>query len=1033
MITAFKKSILLVSLFVSLGISLSAQTVQVSGKVLDENGDPLIGAGVIDKNNPGKGTVTDVDGKFSISIAPDGFIEFSYIGYDTRIEPVGSRTEISIALNPKTSTLDDVVVIGYGTSKKGDLTGSVSVVQSEDLQASASSNIAQSLQGRIAGAAFSSQTGAPGEAGTIQIRGSRSISAGNEPLIILDGMMDVVEDLSEINPADIVSISVLKDVSSTAIYGSRGANGVILVTTTAASQEKEKQVGSFSVKFNTKAGVSSIANSIDIMDASEIAQWRNMVYDARNYWGLTGLAINKPPYEDPMAMGVGTDWVDLLSRNAVYQDYHLSINGNSGKARYSASVGYNNEQGIVIGAGNEKLTGVVSFNVWLKPWMQAGIRASITNTRTDFTSARISGTNSNAAIYISPLLTASDDWNLYGDDESSGGAIFNNPHITATESTNWLRRNTIVLAPWLTADIIKGLKLHVKFSYARNNTWNFSYSPSYLPTAAYNQLGGTAARGAYLKQTLINENTLNYKTNVGKNAIEAVLGLSLEYKKIDSENLTGVGYLDDDVSYNNMSGIIDYGNLVPKSSQTINKKMSVFGRLNWSWNRRYYVTATLRADGASNFASNRKWGFFPALAFRWSIVNEKWFNNAYWLNDLSLRLSAGRSGNDAISNYMSLATLSSAKTHWTFGDSRTVAYVPNKLANSDLSWETTDSYNVGLNFEAFRSRLGIEVDGYLSYTHDLLLAMRTSQVTGFETYFNNVGSTRNVGIEVTVKSRNIVNKNFKWNTTLTVAHNRQMTMDIGEGDAVVPTYMNPRNSSQYLYGYRRGYPVNSLWGFQYEGVWKTEEEFERNKATKAYTSGNMMSDWKNNMGRSKFVDVNHDGMLDEEDVVYLGCSDPIIYGGFSNDFVIAKRLKVGIYFAYSLGGQMYNLSELWLGTGSSSYNKYRYMLDAWTPDNPDSDIPAPYREDLYGCSRFIHDASYLRLKTVSIDYNIPLPKKAMKVLKELTVGVTGENLYLWKRYNGFDPDVNTSSAVYRLDNGSFPRPRTIIGKVSFRF
>lgn len=195
----------------------------------------------------------------------------------------------------------------------------------------------------------------------------------------------------------------------------------------------------------------------------------------------------------------------------------------------------------------------------------------------------------------------------------------------------------------------------------------------------------------------------------------------------------------------------------------------------------------------------------------------------------------------------------------------------------------------------------------------------------------------------------------------------------------------------------------------------------------------MMSDWKNNMGRSKFVDVNHDGMLDEEDVVYLGCSDPIVYGGFSNDFVIAKRLKVGIYFAYSLGGQMYNLSELWLGTGSSSYNKYRYMLDAWTPDNPDSDIPAPYREDLYGCSRFIHDASYLRLKTVSIDYNIPLPKKAMKVLKELTVGVTGENLYLWKRYNGFDPDVNTSSAVYRLDNGSFPRPRTIIGKVSFRF
>lgn len=1033
MITAFKKSILFVSLLLALGFSLSAQTVQVSGKVLDENGDPLIGAGVIDKNNPGKGTVTDVDGKFSISIAPDGFIEFSYIGYDTRIEPVGSRSEISIALNPKTSTLDDVVVIGYGTSKKGDLTGSVSVIQMDELQSSASSNVAQALQGRVAGAAFTSQTGAPGEAGTIQIRGSRSISAGNEPLIILDGMMDVVEDLSEINPADITSISILKDVSSTAIYGSRGANGVILVTTSASSQEKEKQVGSFKVRFNTKVGFSQIANNIDIMNASEIAQWRNMVYDARNYWGLTGLSVNNPPYSNPSGMGDGTDWVDILSRNAVYQDYHLSIRGNSGKVNYSASVGYNDEQGIIIGSGNKKLTGVVSFSVKLKPWLLAGIRTSITNTRTDFTSASISGASSNAAICISPLLTVGDEWNLYGDDESSGGAIFNNPYITAMESTKWLRRNTVNLAPWLKADLAKGLKLHVKFSYARNNTWNFSYSPSYLPTAAYNQLGGTAARGAYLKQTLINENTINYKTNIRKNSIEAIAGMSLEYKKIDSENLSGSGYLDDDINYNNMSGIVDFGNLVPKSYQTINKKMSVFGRLNYSWNRRYYITATMRADGASNFASNRKWGFFPAVAVRWSIVNEKWFNNAYWLNDLSLRVSAGRSGNDAISNYMSLATLSSAKTHWTFGDSRTVAYIPNKLANSNLSWETTDSYNVGLNFEAFRSRLSLELEGYLSYTHDLLLSMRTSQVTGFDTYFNNIGSTKNMGVELTVRTKNFVRKNFKWNTTVTVAHNRQTTLEIGEGDAVVPTYLNPRNSSQYLYGYRKGYPVNSLWGFQYEGVWKNEEEFLRNKATHAYTSGNMMSDWSNNMGRSKYVDVNHDGILDEEDVVYLGCSDPIIYGGFSNDFVIAKRLTLGVYFAYSLGGQMYNLSELWLGTGSSSFNKYRYMLDAWTPDNPDSDIPAPYREDLYGCSRFIHDASYLRLKTVSIEYNIPLSKKTMKVLKQLIIGVSGENLYLWKRYNGFDPDVNTSSSVYRLDNGSFPRPRTIIGKVSFTF
>ena len=1013
------------------GGALIAQNRAVTGKVLDENGEPLIGAGVIDKNNVSNGTVTDIDGRFSINVAEDTFLEFSYIGYDTKIEQVKSGgKELEVRLSPKTSTLDDVVVIGYGTSKKGDLTGSVSVVSMDDMQSSATSNVAQALQGRIAGAEFSSQTGAPGEAGTIQIRGARSISAGNEPLIIVDGMMDVVEDLSEINPSDIVSISILKDVSSTAIYGSRGANGVILVTTAASSQDKEKQVGSFRIKFNAKAGVSSIANSIDIMDASEIAQWRNMVYYAREFWSED--AVN-PPYADPAAMGTGTDWVKTLSRNAVYQDYHVSLNGNSGKSNYSASLGYNDEQGVIIGSGNRKISTVISYSVKLKPWMQAGIRSSLTNTRTDFTSARISGTSSSAAIYLSPLLTVKDDWNLYGDDESSGGAIFNNPYITAMNSTKWLRRNTIVLAPWLKADIVKGLKLNVKFSYARNNTWNFSYSPSFLPTAAYNNLGGTAARGAYLKQTFVNENTLNYSTKIKKSSIEAMLGMSLEYKKIDSENLTGAGYLDDNVGYGNMNAIVDYGNLVPKSSQTINSKMSFFGRVNYSWNRRYYLTATMRTDAASNFAVNRKWGYFPALAFRWSIVNESWFNNAYWLNDLSLRLSAGRSGNDAISNYMSLATLSTAKTHWTFGDSRSVAYTPNKLANSNLTWETTDSYNVGLNFEAFRSRLSIEADGYLSYTHDLLLAMRNSQVTGYETYFNNVGSTRNIGVEVTVKTKNFVRRNFKWSTAVTVSHNRQMTLDIGEGDAVVPTYLNPRNSGQYLYGYRRGYPVNALWGYQYEGVWKSAEEIERNNSTHAYTSGYMSTSVESNLGRSKYVDVNHDGLLDEEDVVYLGCSDPIVYGGISNDFTIAKRLTLGVYFAYSLGGKMYNLSELWLGTGSSSYNKYRYMLDAWTPDNPDSDIPAPYREDLYGCSRFIHDASYLRLKTVSIEYNIPLPKQAMKYIKSLIVGVSGDNLWLLKNYNGFDPDVNTSSAVYRLDNGSFPRPRTVIGKISMVF
>ncbi len=1018
------------ALFLTLSLSeqpLRAQTIEVKGSVLDENGEPLAGAGVVDKSRTAAGTVTDADGRYAIKADKDGFLEFSFIGYQTMLEAVSGRSEINVRLNPKTTTLDDAVVIGYGTSRKGDLTGSVAVVDAETLQDSPASNVASALQGRVAGAEFTSQSGAPGEAGTIRIRGTRSISAGNGPLIILDGMTDVVDDLSEINPADIVSISVLKDVSSTAIYGSRGANGVILVTTSASSSAKPS--GSFSGRFNVKAGVSSIANGIDIMDASEIAQWRNMVYYARELWSES--AVN-PPYSDPDALGKGTDWVKTLSRNAAYQDYYLSLKGSSGSSRYSASFGYNNEQGVIIGSGNQKISGVFSFSTKLKPWLDAGIRASVTDTRTDNTNAAISGTSANAAINLSPILTVSDEWNLYGSDESSGGAIFDNPYLKATRMENWLRRNTITFAPYVKANIGKHLVFNSKVSYARNNTWTFRYSPSDLPVAAYNRLGGTAYRGSYLKQTVINENTLTWKRNIRKNALEGVAGVSYERKKIDSESLSGTGYLDDEVKYNNMAGIHDYGNLVPRSYQTITRKFSAFGRFNWSYDRRYYVTATFRADGASNFAKGNKWGFFPAVAFRWSAVNEKWFKTAFWLNDLSLRLSAGQSGNDAIASYMSLATITPGKTHWTFGDKREMAYTPSKLANSSLTWETTDSYNIGLNFEAFRSRLKIEADAYLAYTHDLLLAMKTSQVTGYDTYFNNVGSTRNIGVEVGITTRNIEARNFKWSTTLTVSHNRQTTVDVGT-DETVPTYINPRNSSQYLYGYKNGYPVNSLWGFQYEGVWRSAEEIERNRSTHAYTSGHMSASVSENLGRSKYADINHDGILDENDVVYLGCSDAIVSGGFQNDFKIGKRLTLGIYFTYSVGGQIYNLSELYLGTGSASYNKYKYMLQAWTPSNPGSDIPAPYREDLYGCSRFIHDASYLRLKTVSIDYNIPLPKPITKAIKKLTAGITGENLFLLKKYNGFDPDVNTSSSVYRLDNESLPRPRTVIGRISVSF
>ena len=455
--------------------------------------------------------------------------------------------------------------------------------------------------------------------------------------------------------------------------------------------------------------------------------------------------------------------------------------------------------------------------------------------------------------------------------------------------------------------------------------------------------------------------------------------------------------------------------------------------MNFNYRKRYYITATARADGASNFADNKKWGFFPAVALRWSVMNEPWFAKATWLDDLSLRLSAGRSGNDAISPYMSLASLASSAGNWLYGNDRETGFYPSKLQNSNLTWETTSALNAGLDFAAWQNRVRVEVDAYVSWTRDLLLSVRNSQTTGFNTYYANAGSTRNQGIEITLTTKNVKRRNFEWNTTLTATHNTQIVTGVGSESEVVPTYTNPRNTTQYMYGYRKGYPVNALWGYKYEGVWHDQDEIDRNEVTHAYVSQVKPGTQGSGIGHPKYVDINHDGLLDQSDMVYLGCSDALVYGGIQNDFRLWKRFNLGVYFTWSIGGSIYNIGELWLASGTASFNKYRYMMNAWTEENPTSDIVKAGYDDAQASSKSVYDASYFRLKTLSLDYDIPLGKKVKKYIKTCSVGIVGENLFLLKTYPGFDPDVNTSSSVYRLDNGSFPRPRTWAFNITVKF
>lgn len=1000
----------------------SAQKIQVKGTVTDEKGEPMPGVGVVDKGNARNGTVTDLDGTYSISVPIDGFLEFSFMSYNTALVSVDGKKTVDVQLLPSTEELEKVVVIGYGTSRKGDLTGAVAVVDTDDLQNAPVTSVAQALQGRVAGADFLSGNGEPSDAASIHIRGSRSISAGNQPLIVVDGILDAVSDLNEINPADIVSISVLKDVSSTAIYGARGANGVILITTNTESKDVKSKI---KVNFKATAGVSQIAGKIDVLDAEGYATWRNMI--ARQN------GAKQPPYQDPASFGKGTDWVDELSRTGVYQDYHLSLTGGNKDARYSASFGFHDNTGVVIGSGFKRYSGLTWINGRLAKNLKWGLRISYTHQDIDRSNAAISGNNKQAAIYLSPLLNTDAVWNTFSD-EANGGVVFNNPYMSAMAMTNHQTKDITNIAPWLEYRITKSLIAKTKFSYMYRNDFYGTYSPSYLPYASANKVGGTASRADWRQKKYLSETTVNYEYRKRGHNLGALVGFTAERTVTDNATISGSGYVNDDLKYYNMSALVDNSNL---STYTYNREktnMSVLARADYSYRRRYFATITARADGASNFAAGNKWGFFPAAALRWSVMNERFMSGLYWLNDLSIRASAGRSGNDAVSSYQSLATLKSAVSSWMFGNTKELAYYPSKLDNSDLTWETTDSYNVGLNFSVLNSRITLEADAYYSKTKDLLLNMKNTQTTGFSSYFTNVGSTENIGAEFSLSTQNVKRGNFNWSTTLIVAHNSQTVIDVGNDGEIVPTYLNPRNSTQYMYGYKNGYPVNALWGYKYAGVWHNQEEIDANEITHTYVSTIKEGSKGTNKGRAKYVDVNHDGVLDLDDMVYLGNSDPVIYGGFQNDFNIYKNLNLSVYFSYSLGGRIYNISELYLGSPDSSNNKYSYILDAWDEElRPDSDIQKAGMKDLLASDRHIHDASYLRLKNVSISYVINFKESVRKYIKSMTVGVSAENLYLWKYYNGFDPDVSTSSTVYRLDDGSLPRQRTFVFNLIMNF
>ena len=1004
------------------------KTYTLTGVVYDEQLQPLTGASVLVAGTT-RGVITDLDGKYSIKVSKGETVTFSFLGYEKVAIPIKTQTKLDVKLQlSKKTNLDEVVVIGYGTTKKIDMTGSVTNVKMADLQSSPVTSVDQALQGRIAGADIMSTTGEPGATTSIRIRGTRSITASNEPLIVVDGVMDGVNDMNDINPADIESISVLKDASSTAIYGSRGSNGVIIITT---KQGKQNQ-GKPTIVVKAETGFSQIPHLLDVMDQSEFARYRNDIayfFTSQGYENIKdGTPLNQYPFNNPLSLGKGTDWQKEITRTAVYQNYNASLSGRTTKDTYYASINYNNTQGIIQNSGLIRYSGRLNVDRQLFKWMKIGYKGSYTWRQNDENLADIGGNNYwKAAIYLSPMISAQDNFNPFW----GNGQTINTPRATLDQNTYYTQRVSINHTAFMDFNILKDLKLHTQASYTTYNRHIFRYYPSTLPAKKEGE-GGEAYRGEYYDHQLLAETTLSYKHSWNKSHNFDILG-GYTCSRFESNNATisGKGYMDDNVKWNNMNAVIDKETYSIGTSTSKIQRMSFLARANYNYKQRYYLTVTGRADGSSNFAANHKWGFFPSVALKWNFTNESFMKNVDWTDEISLRISGGRTGNDAISAYRSIAALSSTTSGYLFDGSQPVAYYPSRLDSPNLTWEKTDLYNLALDMSFLKNRLNITAEGYISKTKDLLLTVQTASQTGYTSRYANFGNTSNKGVELSIESRNIVNKNFSWTTNFTIAHNKQNVDDIGSEDFVV-AMTSAGNNKYMMNGYVKDYPINAMWGFKYGGTWKSLEEFERNDVTKAYVNATTISanatSRKAALGNPRYYDINHDGLMSEEDLVYLGNADPDIYGGLQNTFKW-KGLSLSAYFTYSLGGYIYNYSELYM-SGSDMTNQYRYMLNGWHHiRNPYSDIPRAGCVDTHVPSSFqIHDASYLRFKSLNISYTFNLQNKT-KVLRNLTLGITGENLYLWSHYNGYDPDVSSSSgdsSLRRVDMGAYPKARTFV-------
>lgn len=968
-----------------------AQDRTITGTVTDNKQEPLIGVNVVVKGNTSVGAITDLDGKYSLSV-PEGktTLIFSYIGYVTQEVSVGLRNTVDVVLVDDAQALDEVVVVGYGVVKKRDLVGSIASVKSQDITAVPTSNVLESMQGKIAGLDMTRSSGQPGSSFNFTIRGNRSLTASNAPLILVDGIAYGTD--IDINPNDVESIEVLKDASTTAIYGSRGANGVILVTTKKGKEGKTK------VDFNAYWGPSFSTNLPKVNNTEQYVAMRREAMRAVGQW--TSPADDGVIWDavalERIKNNVNTDWYDLIMDDATTQNYQVSINGGTDATKVSLSLDYFNETGILIGDDFDRFNGRINVSQRIMKGMEAGASALFTTSTRSAAPSNVFHAAQTKEPYGVPF---NEDGSLNKYPFTGSGAtdinmLFNQDKNNYVDETKSNRFFGTLFLNW---EIIKGLQFRTNFGYDSQNSRNGHFEGVNSTFVGSNKGLAKVSKNETHSTAWTWENTLTYTKDFDIHSLTAMVGHSMSKSSFEDTYAEGKGLSFEQSLFHNLDGTSQGYAL--SSTLTESSMLSYFARLNYKLLDKYLLTATLRADGSSVLAKGNRWGYFPSVAVAWRMKDEHFLSSVDEISDLKLRLSYGLSGNSAVSPYQTTGGLS--KTIYEFGTIPAYGYRPYNMANLELQWEKTRVLNFGVDFGLFNNRIYATIDAYKTWTSDLLLPMILPGHTGFTEVISNVGKTETRGIDLSINTVNFDTKDFKWTSDLTFSANK-------EEITALNTNQNDVGSGWFI-----GSPTKVFYDYEKIGIWQTSE------ATEAAKYGQEPGD-------IKVSDQNKDGAIDaNNDRKVLGQQTPKWTAGLNNRFEY-KGWELS-FFLYARVGHLIQ-NEAAANFNPSGWNN-SIACDYWTPENPTNAYPRPnfnknesmlYKSTLAYCK-----GNFLKIKDITFGYSFPKQMISKLNMSKLRIYTTLKNFFTFSAVDDYDPE--------RGGSNSYPMTKQVVFGINVSF